>query len=159
MSKVINIQRYLLITEWRKVKHDYSMTFGVQKMNVWKSLVISRLYTMRNSQKVKEFFSVRPIDECPKCLEFGHHPQTYKTNHNCRICYQWDLCFKYKYSAFKSVDKLCTHSTWRCIHCSYNHKASDSTCPIIPIVNYRFQKYVYLAVTPTIINEYNTLLH
>jgi hypothetical protein len=151
--KVMNTPRYLLRPERRVGKQHSSVVFAFQNRDVLKNLVRSGLHAMGNSQKVEEFFSVRPVDQCPKCQGFGHHHQRCKKDPSCRICSETHLTSEHKCNTCKSISKLCPHSTPKCINCSGKHKANDPTCPTITILNSRFQKSTPLAATSTIVNE------
>jgi hypothetical protein len=60
--KVMNTPRYLLRPERREGKQHSAVVFAVQNREVLRSLVKSSLHTMGNSQKIEEFYSVRPVD-------------------------------------------------------------------------------------------------
>jgi hypothetical protein len=151
--KVMNTPRYLLRPERRNGKQHSSVVFAVQNKEVLKSIVKSGLHAMGNSQKVEEFYSVRPVDQCPKCQGFGHHHQRCKKAATCRICSAEHLTSEHKCGNCKAVGKLCPHYTPKCINCSGKHKANDPSCPTITILNSRYQKTTPLAVTSTTINE------
>ena len=130
--KLKTLPRYLTSPTQRHGKTHSSIVIAVDNTQTAQRIVNKGLYLLTSLLKATQYRPARPIDNCGKCQQFGHHQDVCKSPTKCRLCGQQHDTKDHQCESGDpgcKKGKRCQHTTLKCANCGHPHAANDKQCP------------------------------
>ena len=130
--KLKTLPRYLTSPTQRHGKTHSSIVVAVENTQTAQRIVNKGLYLLTSLLKATQYRPARPIDNCGKCQQFGHHQDVCKSPSKCRLCGKQHETKDHSCDSGDSgckKGKRCQHTTLKCANCGDAHAANDKNCP------------------------------
>jgi hypothetical protein len=104
----------------------------VENTQTAQRIVNKGLYLLTSLLKATQYRAARPIDNCGKCQQLGHHQDVCKSPVKYRLCGQQHETKDHQCDSEGlgcKKGKRCQHTTLKCANCKEAHAANDKNCP------------------------------